>query len=66
MRKRLSLILALLTLFVGFAAAQNTVSGVVVSGDGIEEVRQEEALLGRLGIGLARGKHRSQKGDHLQ
>ena len=38
MRKRLSLILTLLTLFVGFAAAQNTVSGVVVSGDDGEPV----------------------------
>ncbi|MBO4850282.1 MAG: SusC/RagA family TonB-linked outer membrane protein [Prevotella sp.] len=38
MRKRLSLILGLLTLFVGFAAAQNTVSGVVVSGDDGEPI----------------------------
>ena len=38
MRKRLSLILALLTIFTGLAMAQNTVSGVVVSEDDGEPV----------------------------
>ena len=38
MRKRLSLILALLTIFTGLAMAQNTVSGVVVSEDDGEPI----------------------------
>ena len=38
MRKRLSMILTLLTLFAGLAVAQNTISGVVVSADDGEPI----------------------------
>ena len=38
MRKRLCLILACLSMFVGMALAQNTVSGTVVSGEDGEPI----------------------------